>query len=157
MYRLRAAMSGSVGFSGTVRAITTHSVTVKTHWTPYTERENGLLGNYFWVTDCISLKILPIHAPYTTNPLLMKKRLCVRVCFVSPHRLGRLLVCVLCGEVLQDLLVVTLVDVVAVNLQDDLAWQKTCCRRLPACRVSTRDKRSKVTGWYNYSRTVYNT
>ena len=62
----------------------------------------------------------------------------VCVCFhVFPHRLGRLLVCVLRREVLQDLLVVTAVDVVAIDLQDDLARLKTRCRRLPACNAST--------------------
>lgn len=64
---------------------------------------------------------------------------------------------VLRGEMLQGFLVVTAVDVVAINLQDDLAGLKTRCRRLPACSVSTRDQRSKVTLWYNYSGTVYNT
>lgn len=64
---------------------------------------------------------------------------------MSPHRLGRLLVCVLPGEVLQDLLVVTAVDVVAVDLKDDLAGLKTRPHRLPACSVSKQDQRSKVT------------
>lgn len=67
--------------------------------------------------------------------------------FVSPHRLRRLLVCVLRGEVLQDLLVVTAVDVVAIDLQDDLTGLKARPHCLPACSVSTRDQRSKVTMW----------
>ena len=76
---------------------------------------------------------------------------------MSPHRLGRLLVSVLHSEVLQDLLVVTVVDVIAVDLQDDLARLKTRPCRLPAYSMSTRDQRSKVTVWYNYRGTVYNT
>lgn len=43
--------------------------------------------------------------------------------------------CVLGGEVLQGLLVVTAVDVVAVDLQDDLAGLKTRRCRLPACSM----------------------
>lgn len=35
---------------------------------------------------------------------------------VSPHRLRRLLVCILCTEMLQDLLEVTEVDIVAIDL-----------------------------------------
>lgn len=35
---------------------------------------------------------------------------------VPPHRLRRLLVCVLCTEVLKDVLEVTEVDVVAIDL-----------------------------------------
>lgn len=64
---------------------------------------------------------------------------------------------VLRSEVLQDLLVVTVVDVIAVDLQDDLARLKTRPCRLPAYSMSTRDQRSKVTVWYNYRGTVYNT
>lgn len=64
--------------------------------------------------------------------------------------------CVLRGEVLQDLLVVTAVDVVAIDLQDDLTGLKARPRRLPACSMSTWDQRSKVTRWL-YSETVYNT
>lgn len=71
----------------------------------------------------------------------MKEILCV---FVSPHHLRRLLVSVLCGEVLQDLFVVTAVDVVAIDLKDDLARLKAHPCRLPACSVSTWDERSKV-------------
>lgn len=57
-----------------------------------------------------------------TFELLIASKHCVLVCsHVSPHHLGRLQVCVLCREVLQDLLVVTAVDVAAVNFQDDLA------------------------------------
>lgn len=52
--------------------------------------------------------------------------------------------CVLRGEMLQNLLVVTVVDVVAVDLKDDLARLKTRPCRLPACSVSTQDQRSKV-------------
>ncbi len=55
---------------------------------------------------------------------------------------------VLRSKVLQDLLVVTAVDVVAVDLQDDLAGLKTRPRRLPAYRVPTQDQKSKVTLWY---------
>lgn len=64
--------------------------------------------------------------------------------------------CVLRGEVLQDLLVVTAVDVVAIDLQDDLTGLKARPCRLPACSMSTWDQRSKVTRWL-YSETVYNT
>lgn len=71
----------------------------------------------------------------------MKEILCV---FVSPHHLRRLLVSVLCGEVLQDLFVVAAVDVVAIDLKDDLARLKAHPRCLPACSVSTWDERSKV-------------
>lgn len=67
---------------------------------------------------------------------------CVLVCsHVSPHHLGRLQVCVLCCEVLQDLLVVTVVDVAAIDFQDDLAGLKTCSGCLPTCNVSTQDQR----------------
>lgn len=52
---------------------------------------------------------------------------------VPPHHFGRLLVCELRLEVLQDLLEVAAVDVVAINFQDDLAWLKTCRSRLPTC------------------------
>lgn len=51
--------------------------------------------------------------------------------------------CVLRCEVLQDLLVVTAVDVVAIDLKDDLAGLKARPRRLPACSVSTWDQRSQ--------------
>lgn len=72
-----------------------------------------------------------------SNPALTKN-LCVSVCFpVSPHHLQRVLVCVLCSEVLQNFLVGTVVDAVAIDFQDDLARLKTRPRCLPACNVST--------------------
>lgn len=100
--------------------------------------------------DCISFKAL------NKCPLEIviwgKNILCV---FVSPHHLRRLLVCVLCSEVLQDLFVVAAVDVVAIDLKDDLARLKAHPRSLPACSVSTWEKRSKVTMWF-FRGTVYN-
>lgn len=80
------------------------------------------------------------HINSTRSCALIKTLLCV---FVSPHHLRMLLVCVLRCEVLQDLLVVTAVDVVAIDLKDDLPGLKARPHRLPACSVSTRDQRSK--------------
>lgn len=65
--------------------------------------------------------------------------------FVSPYRVRRLLVCVLCTEVLEDLLEVTEVDVVAIDLKDDLTRLKAHCSRLPACRMRGQDLRSSMT------------
>lgn len=56
----------------------------------------------------------------------------------APHRLRRLLVCMLCTEMLQDLLEVAEVDVVAIDLKDDLARLKTRCSCLPAYRQTDR-------------------
>lgn len=53
--------------------------------------------------------------------------------------------CVMCTEMLQDLLEVTEVDVVAIDLKDNLTRLKTCCSCLPACRVTVKDLRSNVT------------
>lgn len=59
--------------------------------------------------------------------------------------------CMLCTEMLQDLLEVAEVDVVAIDLQDDLARLKTRCSCLPAYRQTDRqtvnDLRSEVTVW----------
>lgn len=52
---------------------------------------------------------------------------------VSSHHMGKLEVCLLRAEVLQNLLVVAAVDVVAVDLQDDLPGLKPRPCRLPAC------------------------
>ena len=51
---------------------------------------------------------------------------------------------VLGAEVLQDVLVVAVVHVVAVDFQDNLAGLKTRSGRLPACRTSKQIHRSKV-------------
>lgn len=120
-------------YPGRVRAIITHK-----QW-------NGMV----WLLMIVFL----LKHLSTRNPALVKNILCV---FVSPHHLRRLLVCVLCSEVLQDLFVVAAVDVVAIDLKDDLARLKARPHRLPACSVSTWDQRSKVTVWF-YSGTVYNT
>lgn len=61
---------------------------------------------------------------------------------VSPHRLRRLLVCMLYTEMLQDLLEVAEVDIVAIDLKDNLAWLKTRCSCLPAYRQTVNDLRS---------------
>lgn len=62
--------------------------------------------------------------------------------------------CVLRTEVLQNLLVATIVDVVAVDLLDDLTGLKarSCC--LPACSVSIR---REVKGQKSESPTIYDT
>lgn len=71
----------------------------------------------------------------STKATRMKKGLRVLVCFhASPHRLGGVLVRVLRRKVLQGLLVVTVVDVVAVDLEDDLSGLKPRPRRLPTCK-----------------------
>lgn len=49
--------------------------------------------------------------------------------------------CVLCGEVLQNLLVLAVVDIIAVDFQDDLSRLKPRPCGLPACkRVNTRSE-----------------
>lgn len=108
----------------------------------------------WWIPDCI---LLFVNALPRYKTCCDKEKIICECFLVSPHRLGRLLVSVLRSEVLQDLLVVTVVDVIAVDLQDDLARLKTRPCRLPAYSMSTQDQRSKVTVWYNYRETVYNT
>lgn len=77
----------------------------------------------------------------------MKKGLRVLVCFhASPHRLGGVLVRVLRRKVLQGLLVVTVVDVVAVDLEDDLSGLKPRPRRLPTCKCWNRSRGRRSQG-----------
>lgn len=69
----------------------------------------------------------------------------------ASHLSGGLLMSVLSSKVLQDLLVVTVVDVVPVDFQNHLARLKTRACRLPACKRSERDHYGSLAWWERLS------
>lgn len=88
------------------------------------------------------MMIVRCYASHVTYTVKISRSACIHIRLsgwtdilnVFPYRLRRLLVCMLCTEMLQDLLEVAMVDVVAIDLKDNLARLKTHCSCLPAYR-----------------------